>query len=87
MSKKKKIPKVHLMIFTETVKTLPATIPIDYKIVEGKPVWGISKEARKAMGISKKDERMMLESLRLNWKNKAKKKTKKDPPPDMDWPA
>ena len=72
MSKKKKIPKIHLKVFTKTVDAFPSTIPIDCKIVEGEPIWGMSKAARKAMGISKKDERMMLQTLRLNWKNKAK---------------
>jgi hypothetical protein len=72
MGKKKKIPKLHLTIFSKTVKAIPATIPIDCKIVEEEPVWGISKLARKALGLSKKDERMILETLRLNWKGKPK---------------
>ena len=68
--KDKKPRRLRLTIISRTVKAFPATIPVDFKIIEGKPVWGISKAARKEMGLTKKDERMMLEALRLNWKNK-----------------
>ena len=66
MSKKKKRVKLHLE--TKTVHVIPATIPIDCKIIQGTPVWGISKGARKAMGLSKKDVKKIFKELKLKWK-------------------
>jgi hypothetical protein len=70
MSKKiKTYPRIlDLTIYTKTVSAIPATVPIDFKIVRGKPVWWIHKKARKAMGITKKDEKKIYKRLGLNQK-------------------